>query len=141
MDVHPVRGLVQPKQSCTLAVVLRATKELRLDRVTLSANIRGGKPAKVEKRAWECHRRVWYSRCVFFVSPKRNQMPESLSQNGAKRRKYVVAGRAMLDLACILVQGFSPASSSHARVLVDITIRLEGRPSLGDATCLVVGDM
>lgn len=51
MDVHPVRGLVQPKQSCTLAVVLRATKELRLDGVTLSANIRGGKPAKVPERS------------------------------------------------------------------------------------------
>lgn len=48
MDVHPVRGLVQSKQSSTLAVVLRATKELRLDGVTLSANIRGGKPAKVD---------------------------------------------------------------------------------------------
>lgn len=106
MDVHPVRGLVQPKQSCTLAVVLRATKELRLDGVTLSANIRGGKPAKVENRTRGCRRCVWKSRFVFCVSPKWSQAMELLYQNGVKRRKYVVAGRAMLDLSCILGQDF-----------------------------------
>ena len=70
MDVHPVRGLVQPKQSCTLAVVLRATKELRLDGVTLSANIRGGKPAKVDNITQEYHRGLGNRTGLFLPAQK-----------------------------------------------------------------------
>lgn len=47
LDIQPTRGLIEPKQSCALTVVLRATRELRLDGVALSADVRGGRPAKV----------------------------------------------------------------------------------------------
>lgn len=47
ISVEPTCGLIEPKQSCALTVVLRASRELRLDGATLSANIRGGKAAKV----------------------------------------------------------------------------------------------
>eukprot|EP00903_Cladosiphon_okamuranus_P009303 g8875.t1 len=47
ISVEPTKGLVEPKQSCTLTVVLRASRELLLDGTTLSADIRGGKAAKI----------------------------------------------------------------------------------------------
>lgn len=50
ISVEPANGLVEPKQSCALTVVLRASRELRLDGTTLSADIRGGKAAKVSRR-------------------------------------------------------------------------------------------
>lgn len=42
-----MRGLIEPKQFCMLTAIQHATKELRLDGMVLSADIRGGRPAKV----------------------------------------------------------------------------------------------
>lgn len=48
--MHPTRGLIEPKHSCALTVVIRATRELRLNGITLTANVRGGRQAKVPQR-------------------------------------------------------------------------------------------
>lgn len=49
IDVHPTRGLIEPKKSCALTVVIRATRELRLNGIALVANVRGGRQAKARE--------------------------------------------------------------------------------------------
>ncbi|CAM9334154.1 unnamed protein product [Discosporangium mesarthrocarpum] len=46
--VEPIKGLIQPNHTVELVVTLIAKRELRLDGITLCANIRGGRPAKLQ---------------------------------------------------------------------------------------------